>query len=271
MNRVLFGITLFFYFLATFHYLLFLIGQRDSIGKVCHITTIAAFGFHTLTLISMMAVEGHVPITSMREALSFFAWAVVLIFLVLEYKVRIRVMGAFIVPLAFIALLVSLSFPVDTGRLLPAYLSSPWLGVHTTLAFLAEASFAIAFGVGIMYIIQERQLKQKHPGAFYRRLPSLEILDEMEYKSIAMGFPLLTLGMLTGAIWANSAWGYYWGWEPKEIWSLITWLIYAAYLHARLIAGWRGRKAAYLAVTGFVLVIFTFVGVNLLLPGKHSF
>lgn len=268
MNRVLFGATLFFYFLATFHYLLYLVNQRESIGKVCHLTTILGFGFHTLFLIYQMVSAGRVPIASIRESLIFFSWAIVFIYLVLEYKVKTRTLGAFIIPIAFILILVSLTFPVTP---LPGNFSSAWLGVHTSFAFIGDAAFAVAFGVGIMYIIQERQLKHKNPGAFYRRLPSLEMLDELEYKAVALGFPLFTLAIVSGAIWANSAWGYFWGWEPKEIWSLFTWLIYAAYLHARLVSGWRGRKAAYMAVIGFMIVIFTFLGVNLLLPGRHAF
>ncbi len=270
MNRILFGLTLFFYFLGAFHYLLYLINQRESIGKVCQIATIAGFGFHTVTLIYQMVDLGHVPITSIRESLVFFSWAIVFIYLFLEYRYKIRVMGAFVIPLAFIAIVASLTFPIVVTPL-PDYFSSAWLGVHTTLAFLGDAAFTIAFGVGIMYLIQERQLKRKSPGAFYRRLPSLEVLDELNYKCVAIGFPLLTMGIVTGSIWANSVWGYYWGWEPKEIWSLITWIVYAVYLHARLMAGWRGRKAAHLAVIGFLIVIFTFLGVNLLLPGRHAF
>ncbi|MBI5191764.1 MAG: c-type cytochrome biogenesis protein CcsB [Nitrospirae bacterium] len=270
MSRILFGTTLFFYFLGTFHCLLYLINQREGIGKVCQVATIAGFGFHTLSLIYSTVQTGYVPMTNIRESLAFYAWAIVLIYLILEYRYKIRVLGAFVIPLAFIAIVVSLTFPiVDTP--LPEYFKSAWLGIHTTLAFLADAAFAIAFGVGIMYIIQERQLKHKTAGAFYRRLPSLDVLDELNYKSVAIGFPLLTLAIVSGSIWANSVWGNYWGWEPKEIWSLITWLVYAVYLHARLISGWRGRKAAYLAVAGFLIVIFTFLGVNLLLPGKHAF
>jgi cytochrome c-type biogenesis protein CcsB len=270
MSNILLGITLFFYFLATFHYVLYLINQRESIGKVCWITTITGFGFHTLFIIYQVVNMGRVPMTDLREALGFFSWSIVLIYLVLEYRIKIRVMGAFIVPIAFVSMMVSLTFPA-TEKPLPTYFGSAWLGVHTTLAFLGDAAFAVAFGVGIMYIIQERRLKKKTPGFFNRRLPSLEMLDELEYKAIAFGFPLLTLAIVSGALWANSAWGNYWGWEPKEIWSLITWLVYAAYLHARLVTGWRGRKAAYLAVAGFMIVVFTFVGVNLLLPGKHAF
>lgn len=270
MDSILFGITLFFYFLAAFHHLLYLINQRESIGKVCQIATIAAFGLHTVTLIYQVVETGHIPIASIRESLVFFSWAIVFIYLFLEYKYKVRVMGAFIIPLAFLAILLSLNFPIVTTPL-PDYFKSAWLGVHTTLAFLGDAAFTIAFGVGIMYLIQERQLKKKKPGAFYRRLPSLEVLDELNYKSIAIGFPLLTTAMLSGAIWANSVRGFFWSWDPKEIWSLITWLIYAAYLHARLVAGWRGRKAAYMAVGGFILVIFTFLGVNMLLPSWHDF
>ncbi len=215
-------------------------------------------------------MKGHVPMTDIRESLIFFSWAIVLIYLVLEYRWKIRVLGAFIITIAFLLILASTLFAPSAAPL-PQYFSSGWLGVHTTLAFLADAAFAIAFCIAMMYIIQERQLKHKSPGGFYRRLPPLDVLDELSYRAIVMGFPLLTLAMVTGAIWADSAWGSYWGWEPKEIWSLITWLIYASYLHARLVTGWRGRKAAYLAVFGFLIVLFTFLGVNLLLPGRHAF
>lgn len=270
MSGILFGATLFFYFLATFHYALFLINQRESIGKVCQITTIVGFAFNTMFLIYEMIVKGHVPMTDIRESLIFFSWAIVLIYLVLEYRWKIRVLGAFIITIAFLLILASTLFAPSAAPL-PQYFSSGWLGVHTTLAFLADASFAIAFCIAMMYIIQERQLKHKSSGGFYKRLPPLDVLDELSYRSIVIGFPLLTLAMVTGAIWADSAWGSYWGWEPKEIWSLITWLVYASYLHARLVTGWRGRKAAYLAVIGFFIVLFTFLGVNLLLPGRHAF
>jgi len=271
MDRILFGVTLFFYFLATFHYLLYLINQREGIGKVCQISAITGFGLHTLALIHLAVQAGHVPITNLRESLFFFAWAIVLIYLFLEYRYKIRVMGAFIIPIAFLAVLSSLSFPEASVGAPPEYLHSPWLGVHATFAFLSYSAFSIAFGVAIMYIIQERQLKHRSVGSFYRRLPSVEALDELSYKAVAMGFPLLTLAIASGSIWANSEWGYYWGWEPKEIFSFITWIVYAVYLHARLIAGWRGRKAAYLAVIGFLVVLFTFIGVSLLMPGRHAF
>jgi cytochrome c-type biogenesis protein CcsB len=108
-------------------------------------------------------------------------------------------------------------------------------------------------------------------GAVAKRLPSLKVLDDLNYQSLKFGFPLLTLGIITGAVWADNAWGRYWGWDPKETWSLITWFLYAAMLHQRLTVGWRGRKAAIMAIAGFLAVLFTFLGVNLILPGLHTY
>jgi cytochrome c-type biogenesis protein CcsB len=122
-----------------------------------------------------------------------------------------------------------------------------------------------------MYLIQEHHVKSKHLGGLFDRLPSLQILDEINYRLITLGFPLLTLAIITGAVWAESAWGSYWTWDPKEVWSLITWLVYAAVLHLRLTAGWRGRRAAILAIIGFVIVLFTFFGVNFVLKSMHTF
>ncbi len=161
--------------------------------------------------------------------------------------------------------------PREINPSLNPVLKSYWLGIHTTLAFLGDAAFAMAAGVGVMYLIQERYVKSKHPGGLFQRLPSLQVLDELNYRLITLGFPLLTLAILTGVIWANTAWGSYWRWDPKEVWSLITWLIYALVLHLRLTVGWRGKKAAFLSIVGFILIIFTFFGVNLLLKGLHAF
>jgi cytochrome c-type biogenesis protein CcsB len=129
----------------------------------------------------------------------------------------------------------------------------------------------MAAGIGVMYLVQEHFLKRKQLGSLFQRLPNLQILDEINYRLITIGFPLLTLAIITGALWAESAWGSYWRWDPKEAWSLITWFIYVFVLHARLRVGWKGKKAAYLSIIGFVVVLFTFFGVNLLLKGMHTF
>jgi cytochrome c-type biogenesis protein CcsB len=231
---------------------------------------VGGFALHTATIIARYVVAGHLPITSLHEASSFFAWCIVLIFFFLEYRYRVDLLGPFTMPVVFVLMLSSSILPREIKPLSPV-LQSYWLGIHTFLAFLGDAAFATAFGVGIMYLIQEHHLKTKRLGGLFQRLPNLQILDEINYKLITLGFPLLTLAIITGALWAESAWGSYWRWDPKEVWSLITWFIYALVLHARLTAGWRGRKAAMLSIVGFISVIFTFFGVNLLLKGLHAF
>ncbi|HKL49058.1 MAG TPA: c-type cytochrome biogenesis protein CcsB, partial [Desulfuromonadales bacterium] len=150
-------------------------------------------------------------------------------------------------------------------------LDSWWFPVHVALAFAGNAIFTIAFVAAIMYLLQERMLKSKKFSTLYFRLPSLNTLDSINYKCLTFGFPLLTMGIISGAVWANAAWGGYWRWDPKETWALITWFLYAALLHGRLTVGWRGRRAAIFAIIGFLCLLFTFLGVNLLLSGEHSF
>jgi cytochrome c-type biogenesis protein CcsB len=152
--------------------------------------------------------------------------------------------------------------------LVPA-LQSNWLTIHVTTCFFGYASFAVSFGISILYLIRDKKRVQKEKVSKW--LPSTPILDEINYKSIVIGFPMLTLGIVTGAAWANYAWGSYWSWDPKETWSLITWFIYAAFLHARLTRDWRGRRAAILSIVGFTAVLFTYFGVNYLISGLHSY
>jgi cytochrome c-type biogenesis protein CcsB len=173
--------------------------------------------------------------------------------------------------LATIFLITSASLFTQKPVQIPLQLRSIWLPIHTTLAFLGEAFLGLAFCGGLMYLIQENQIKNKKWSQFLHRLPSLQTLDDLNYLCLSLGFPFLTLGIITGSIWAEYAWGSYWNWDPKETWSLVTWLIYAALLHGRLTIGWRGRRAAYFLIIGFAVVLFTFLGVNLLLPGLHSY
>jgi len=151
-------------------------------------------------------------------------------------------------------------------------LNSFWLPIHTSLAFVGNAVFFAGFLISIVYLIVERGIKKKkRSGGVSGRLPSLEALDHINYKCMSYGFPLLTLGIITGSLWAEMAWGSYWSWDPKETWSLITWIVYAILIHNRLTIGWRGRKTAYMMIAGFISVIFTFTGVNLFIGGLHSY
>ncbi|MCL4492094.1 MAG: c-type cytochrome biogenesis protein CcsB [Nitrospirae bacterium] len=270
MGTILFELALTFYFTATIISVVEVFKGSKESSRLMLIITGIGFLIHSSSIIYRYFAAGHLPITSMHEASSFFAWCVVLIFFLLEYKYKIGIMGSFILPVVFVLMLSSSVLPRGIHPLSPV-LQSYWLGIHTFLAFLGNASFAVAFGVGIMYLLQEHYLKSKHLHGLFKRLPSLQILDEINYKLISLGFPLLTLAIITGALWAESAWGSYWRWDPKEVWSLTTWFIYALVLHVRLTAGWRGRKAAILSIIGFSVILFTFFGVNLLLKSLHSF
>lgn len=270
MGVLLFELSLTFYFAATIASVISLFKGSKATSLLILIFAVGGFTLHTTTIIVRYVAAGHLPIISLHEASSFFSWCIVLIFFFLEYRYKLDLLGPFTMPVVFILMLSSSIFPREIKELSPV-LRSYWLGIHTFLAFLGNAAFAIAFGIGLMYLIQEHHLKKKRLGGLFQRLPSLQILDEVNYRLITLGFPLLTLAIITGAIWAESAWGSYWRWDPKEVWSLITWFIYALVLHARLTAGWRGKKAAVLSIVGFMSVIFTFFGVNLLLKGLHGF
>ncbi len=267
---LLFRITLLLYFAATVLFLADVITRRDRIGRYARWVLIGGFALHCATLAAKYVEAGHTPVTSLQEALSFFAWAIVGIYLLFDMRYRLSVLGAFICPLALILMFGGSTAPGVTGPVDPI-LQSWWFPIHVTLAFLGNAVFAIAFMAGIMYLLQERMLKSKKFSALYYRLPSLETLDNINYKSLTFGFPLMTMGIITGAVWANSAWGGYWRWDPKETWALITWFLYAALLHGRLTVGWRGRRAAIFAIIGFLCLLFTFLGVNLLMSELHSF
>jgi cytochrome c-type biogenesis protein CcsB len=253
--------------LAYSAYILFL---KEYLSKTALATVLAGFISHTLALITRYAEAGHTPVTNLYESLSFFAWMVIGVLIIANVKFKIKVLGALLTPIALILMLFAYSLPKEIIPLAPV-LKSFWHPFHVVFAFMGNAIFAVAFCCGVMYLVQEHQLKAKRIGAITQRLPSLKVLDDLNYQSLTYGFPLLTLGIITGAIWAEYAWGRYWNWDPKETWSLITWLFYAALLHQRLTVGWRGRKAAIMAIVGFMAVLFTFLGVNLLLPGLHTY
>jgi len=179
-------------------------------------------------------------------------------------------LGSIFLPLLSIMIISTLALPAGV-KPLPPILRSFWLPVHTAFAFLGDAIFFVGFLVSIIYLVAERGVKNKRMGSISRRLPSLETLDRINYKCTSYGFPLLTLGIITGSLWAELAWGSYWNWDPKETWSLITWIVYAILLHNRLAIGWRGRKTAYLMIAGFVSVLITFIGVSLFMGGLHSY
>ena len=270
MNLLFFQLAMGVYLLAAAGYIAYIVKPEQKWTAPASLwMTVSGFLLHIAYFLIRWTESGRIPMTSFFEAANFLGMGIVLVFLIMEFRFKIPALGSFMLPLVIILMAPALILSGDIKEINPL-LKSGWLGVHTSFAVLGDAAFAFAFIVSIMYLIQERQLKAKHLGAIFHRLPSLDIMDTLGYKALTFGWPLFTLGMLTGSIWANSAWGTYWSWDPKETWSLITWVIYLALLHLRTI-GWRGRKMAFLSILGFIFVLISFFVVSRIEMGKHSF
>ncbi|MEJ5377058.1 MAG: c-type cytochrome biogenesis protein CcsB [bacterium] len=258
---------------AWFGYVICAASRSTWVGRIATSLMAAAWvlngvGFVHRWLESHDLGHGRIPLTNQYESMIVFAWAIALIYLIIELRYKNRTIGAFVAPLPFLSLgLGSLLFDTNIRPLVPA-LQSNWLTAHVITCFLGYAAFAVSFGVSVLYILRGRLNPR---GIAAGLIPSEEILDHLNYRAIAVGFPFLSIGIITGAIWADVAWGTYWSWDPKETWSLITWLVYAAFLHARLSRGWSGKRTAILSMAGFGATLFTYFGVNFLLSGLHSY
>lgn len=272
----LLGITTLTYLFASFLYIAALLFRSPRVGIFATWFTVVALLIQTVGLglrwfESYQMGIGHAPLTNMYESVVFFAWTIVLLYLGIEWKFKTRTIGAFALPLAFLAMAYGSFAPINKGisPLVPA-LQSNWLLAHVITCFIGYAAFAIAAALGVMYLVKSYLGKESdtEEGSL---LPSLKVLDDIIHKSIIFGFIWLSAGIITGAIWANSAWGTYWSWDPKETWSLITWFVYAITLHARYTRGISGRTIAWLSLVGLLAVIFTYYGVNFLLSGLHSY
>jgi len=229
-------------------------------------------GFLCLTGAVMFKVFGYTQLSFVghREKLVFFIWAFVLVYSILQHRYNVRAIASIVVPLICALLLYAFFAPqVPTGAEATG-LGNLWLALHVIFSLLGNLAFAILFLVGVIYLVQERQLKSKHIGQLFRLLPSLGTLDHIGYHSLVLGFPLFTIGMVSGAVRAHYVWGSFWNWaDPIELWSLIAWLIYAVMLQARLTVGWRGRRAAILSMFGFAAVVLTFVSLYLFMERFH--
>ncbi|MCK4993684.1 MAG: c-type cytochrome biogenesis protein CcsB [Candidatus Omnitrophica bacterium] len=270
MYTLLFLGVLVAYLISAVLFVAFAVGKKSLFSKVALFAAIFGFLTQCLALIVRWQISGFPPMSNLYESMALFAWAIVMVFLIIEYRFHLSIIGAFIMPLAFLITGYSSLLDETVTPLMPA-LQSYWLTIHVMSCFFSYACFTCAFCLGVMYLLQERQLKLKHTGKLLEVLPSLEVMDSINYNMVFFGFILLSAGIITGSIWATQAWGNWWSWDPKETWSFITWIIYAAYLHARLNSGWRGKRAAILSIIGFACVIFTYLGVSYLLPGLHSY
>lgn len=408
-SSLLFNIATLSYLLAMVLYISYLAFKKNGIGKAASGVTYFGLVVQTIALLlrwreSYQMDIGRVPLSNLYESLVFFTWSMVLIYVIVEYKYKTRAFGAFVMPVAFLALaFINVSgVSSEITPLVPA-LKSNWLFYHVMISFLGYAAFGVAFAISMIYLLMDTEergpivnlayalgaivvlaflgyymaslgermktafwmgigvlvliwfiylvttgaknrpqvflfwslcvtlaiglltamgidffylitLKHLAAGESFKKhmfestflsssvsialvswaaviglfglvwsqgmklknllkqyMPAQDQLDDVTYRMIAIGWPLLTGGIITGAVWANSAWGTYWGWDPKETWSLITWFIYAIYLHARYVRGWKGTQMAVISAVGFLAVIFTYLGVNLVLSGLHSY
>ena len=264
----------FTYGLAATLYVAAWVFKKASVDKMAWWVTVLAVVGNTAGII-MRWVEsyqmgiGHAPLSNMYESLVFFAWTIGIIFLFIERRYKNANIGAFATPLAFLAIAYASLNPNISARIQPLVpaLKSNWLIAHVITCFFGYAAFAIAFGLSLMYLLKT---KRNQGSTLIDMLPESNVIEELSYRMIMFGFLFLSIGIITGAVWANSAWGSYWSWDPKETWSLITWFIYATLLHARSMRGWQGKRIAYLSIVGFLAVLFTYFGVNYL-PGLHSY
>ncbi len=408
-SSLLFNIATLAYLAAMVLYISYLAFRKNAIGQTATAITLAGFVVQTVALLlrwreSYQMDIGRVPLSNLYESLVFFTWSTVLIYLIVEFKYKTKAFGAFVMPVAFLALafINVAGISSDITPLVPA-LKSNWLFYHVLISFLGYAAFGVAFAISMIYLlmnIDEKgpvanlfaglgtivvlapigylmasqgdrmktafwlglgvlvlawfiylivagarnksqvflfwsfcitlaivllvamgidfvylvSMKNLAAGESYKKhmfestflnsstpvtivswaavlavfsfiwskgmglkrllkpyIPAQDLLDDVTYRMIAIGWPLLTAGIITGAVWANSAWGTYWSWDPKETWSLITWFVYAIYLHARYVRGWKGAQMAVISAVGFLAVIFTYLGVNLVLSGLHSY
>jgi cytochrome c-type biogenesis protein CcsB len=270
INFLLFQIILVTTLSSTAVYVVFFVKQQEKIRVIARNILLASGILQTFYIITRYIIIDHSPITSEHETIFFFVWALTWAYLSFRWRYTVKNFGTFTSILISLLLIIAAVASKDIAPL-PPVLKSWWLPVHAGITIAAYAFLALAFIGGLMYLVQEWELKSKRFGYFFSRLPSLDALDQLNNHCLTTGFILLTLGIVTGTIWAKQVVGSYWRWDPKEIWTVVTWFIYLIQFHQRLTVGWRGKRAAIMAIIGFVSVLFTLWGVALLLGGDHSY
>jgi ABC-type transport system involved in cytochrome c biogenesis permease subunit len=225
----------------------------------------------TASLVVRTAQLGTVPLVSSLEALFFYSWLLLVVFLALVREAAHRTLGAFLVPLAALLGLVAAAWMAPPGEV-NALFRNRLFALHTVSLFLGYSALSVAFCAGVMYLLLFDEIAHKKVGRFFARLPSLDDLDRLGHHTVVLGFVLLTAGLVVGMVWARNEWGVAWVWEPKGVWTLLSWAVYLGYLVARRAAGWQGQRAAWLATLGFALTVATFLSSSAILgAGRHAF
>nr|YP_009565053.1 cytochrome c biogenesis protein [Gelidium galapagense]QBA96404.1 cytochrome c biogenesis protein [Gelidium galapagense] len=271
--------------------------QSKQIGILARISTTITNIVIGMALLIRWITHGYFPLSNLYESLLFLSWGTTLVHLILEKQNNSKLIGAISSPISlFTIAFATMSLPIDMKKaspLVPA-LRSNWLMMHVSIMMISYATLIIGSLLSVLFLIVSRgkninlkgksynynsihsaELKYSNTYIAYTDNPKninlLERIDNLSYRTIGLGFPLLTIGIIAGAIWANEAWGSYWSWDPKETWALITWLIFASYLHTRLTKSWQGKKPAILASIGFLVIWICYLGVNFLGKGLHSY
>ncbi|WP_041273067.1 c-type cytochrome biogenesis protein CcsB [Desulforapulum autotrophicum] len=257
------------YFLSATGYILYLFIQKDRFQHTAFGLVCSGALFHVLAIGLATFIMGTLPVYDLHQNLSIAALALALSFIVLRFRFNLKILGIFTTPLVLTMMIAALFSP-EVKPEADSILRGFWLISHILLIFTGEAALALACGAALLYLVQERAIKLKRRGFFYKRLPSLDLLDSTSYSCLITGFTMLTMGLIMGLVYAKSVWGRFWDWDPKEIWSAVAWLVYAAILHGRLTSGWQGRRSAIMTIVGFAVLVFTFLGVNLLIGGHHQ-
>ena len=260
MTLITFNIAMISYLVASLECFVYLVYRKQFVATLAAITVAVGWVFHTLVIVFRSQETGHGPYTTSFEVAIFFSWVMVLVYFFMSWKYKIKDLGSFVIPVVFLTLLYAtflskeaVPFPESQFQIL--------LTLHRTLSILGSVAFAMAFAAGLMYLIQEKQVKSKKLGIMYFRMPSLEILDNLNYKVIAVGFPLFTLGFVTGSIWnAQMNQLSLFSWDLVKTWPLVIgWLLYGLLFFGRLLAGLRGKKSAQLSILGFVTIMLTYL------------
>lgn len=271
VSVVLFLLAVLFYVLSAVAHVACWIGGSRRSERLARPTLLVAVVLHGAAIVLRWIEAGYAPLANGFEAFSFYAWGLGLAYLLIPSLRRHAVLGVFVTPLALLSILVASVLPKRIEPLVPV-LQSHWLPIHVSISFGAYIMFTLAFVAAVTYLLKLGALNQHGRWPWARRLPSLETSEILQRRTAVVGLVLMTGALLSGSLWSEKAWGIVWPWEPQQVASLVTWLIYAVYFYARHSAGWQDRRGAWLLVGGFVSVIITFVGADLLmLNSRHSF
>jgi len=263
MLNIIFFAALILYLLATLTQFVCITMKKDAVGKVSWYLFLGAFVLNSAYIIARGIIASRLPLSNQFEFSTAFTWGIALIYIVVRLKFKAEWISAITMPAAFLMLSYAALLPKEITELMPA-LKSAWFGLHIGCAVFSYAAFMIAGCIGVIYLSKLKKGEKENSN-------NLLQMDYLSYRIICFGFLLLTVVILSGCVWAEQAWSTFWSWDPKETWALITWIVYAIYLHQRLRKDWKGKKMAIFTVVAIVFVLFTFIGVNTLMSGLHSY